>query len=279
MFEKKLKKELKYIISNVPILYKYIDFKGGKKLLSSSYLLIKKPSTFDDPYDCFTSLIDFNNMPDSYFKYLINKYIDFSTKKDTIEQCQLYNNKISKNKLAKLYGTNFFPIEKENWGVLCFSEKYENLLMWSQYSDSHKGICIGMNLKKLYLSFKSMEIKEITLLKVKYLKKFKTYDYFKNKKEAIINWLRIKSKDWEYEREIRFCFGQIIPNNLEEIPVEIAKDVINQIYLGSNMDSHDQNEVIEICKKNYPNADIFKMRLDKCKFKLIPEKIQADSNS
>lgn len=68
MFRDDLKKEMQLLIENVPILYKYIDFEGGTKILQNSNLLIKNPSKFNDPYDCHPSLIKFDKMPDTYIK-------------------------------------------------------------------------------------------------------------------------------------------------------------------------------------------------------------------
>jgi hypothetical protein len=33
----------------------------------------------------------------------------------------------------------------EQYGVLCFSRSWDNILMWSHYGDRHKGICLGFD--------------------------------------------------------------------------------------------------------------------------------------
>jgi hypothetical protein len=34
-----------------------------------------------------------------------------------------------------------------NWcGVLCFSQDWQNPLLWSHYGDKHKGICLGLDI-------------------------------------------------------------------------------------------------------------------------------------
>jgi hypothetical protein len=33
----------------------------------------------------------------------------------------------------------------ESYGVSCFSESWNSILMWSHYADRHKGICLGFD--------------------------------------------------------------------------------------------------------------------------------------
>jgi hypothetical protein len=40
----------------------------------------------------------------------------------------------------------------EEVGVLCFSEKYDNILMWSHYAKSHTGLCVEFS-RSQYLRF------------------------------------------------------------------------------------------------------------------------------
>ena len=38
------------------------------------------------------------------------------------------------------------PVENSKSGVTCFSEERDNIIMWSHYANSHKGICLGFDL-------------------------------------------------------------------------------------------------------------------------------------
>jgi hypothetical protein len=35
---------------------------------------------------------------------------------------------------------------KHRWAILCFSRNWDNLLMWSHYGDSHRGVCLGFDI-------------------------------------------------------------------------------------------------------------------------------------
>jgi hypothetical protein len=40
----------------------------------------------------------------------------------------------------------------KNYGVLCFSRSWNNILMWSHYGDRHKGICLGFDVPDTLVS-------------------------------------------------------------------------------------------------------------------------------
>lgn len=81
-------------------------------------------------------------------------------------------------------------------GITCFTSKNNNLLMWSHYANSHRGLCIGYDSKALTKDFYQYEW-------VSYQDKFPKVNLL-----DINNFMaRIsvtKSKEWEYEDEIRF---------------------------------------------------------------------------
>ena len=65
-----------YILTKVPTLYKYLDCKGTRAMLSNSNLLFKNPYFYNDPYDCYIGLIDFDNIPENYRQNLHSKFSD-----------------------------------------------------------------------------------------------------------------------------------------------------------------------------------------------------------
>lgn len=272
IFEEELKEEFQNIHENVPTLFKYIDFKGGNELLNKSTLLIRNPSFFNDPYDCFTGLISFENIPDSYFTDLINKYFGFLSRNERREKIR-HHIKESKSDLTTMFKNEFITQEKMIKGIACFTKDPRNLLMWSQYADSHKGICIGFNLEKLYRNIKTLPYKEIVLLNVKYTKKLEANNYFIDGKKAVINWLRTKSNSWKYEKEIRISFSPIQFDDKETVIIPFDKSVIDSIYLGSKIKEEDERILKNILYENYPNANIYKMGLSDNSFSLTPRKI------
>ncbi|BCG47165.1 hypothetical protein GEOBRER4_n1990 [Citrifermentans bremense] len=84
-------------------------------------------------------------------------------------------------------------------GVVCFSESNSNLLMWSHYADSHKGICL------IYESEERPVVgwKQYSFHKVKYNKNRNIDVLSVGFEKAFFDLLTIKSPEWEYEKEQR----------------------------------------------------------------------------
>jgi hypothetical protein len=112
----------------------------------------------------------------------------------------LYNCSPSKRQSALIDAWNTKKEQVANGlGVVCFSENNANLLMWSHYADSHKGICLIyeseerpiLKWKKYnYYKIKYRQNREIDVLKVGF-------------ENAFFSLLTTKSPDWEYEKEHR----------------------------------------------------------------------------
>ena len=255
--------ELNYIVTNVPILYKYTRIESFKAIVSNSSIIFKNPTLFNDPYDCKPTLINFEFVPTNFRQYLIEKYKPALTP----EIIQRVENS-SDNDVVSAFRDLAFPIELSNTAISCFSEKFDNLLMWSHYSNAHKGVCIGFDLKKLYSAIESYHP---ALIKVKYTNEFVQTEYFTNTKEAIGNWYRIKSECWSYENEIRIVLTNLKLNSAKQINIPISKESISSIYLGYNLESEDESHIRSISAEQLPGAKVLKMRLQNDSFNLFPE--------
>lgn len=145
------------------------------------------PNGFNDPFDSWCKIIA--DGTDDEFLKLFEKHGSQNGHK-MLEQYRSANY-ITKNKLLK----ETLRISLETVGVFCLTELNDNLLMYSHYADSHKGMCLqftfdeehSKKLRKVVYSHDS------TLVKINVFKREYT-------EHVIMN----KSNIWEYEREWRF---------------------------------------------------------------------------
>jgi hypothetical protein len=80
-----------------------------------------------------------------------------------------------------------------DYGMLCFSRHWHNPVMWSHYSDRHKGICLGI------------EVDEQFLRPISYVKERPPLQYPPTQ-ETMMQLLFTKYRDWCYEEELRCWF-------------------------------------------------------------------------
>jgi hypothetical protein len=95
---------------------------------------------------------------------------------------------------------------KLGFGIACFSETYENMLMWAHYAGNFAGVCFGYSSKELVKGLPD----NTKLVRVAYLDRpprISTRD-LSNLRSVARRTLSQKQFDWAYEREWRVLARQ-----------------------------------------------------------------------
>jgi len=195
-------------------LFKYTDLNTLKLILENNSLLFRSPRDFNDPYDCQLPF-DFNNSEKEvldYFKYLrnrkrhlpldkiFNRLPDNWKEMSEDEVIELHAIRNSNNDVSlRLEADEAINEIITNMGVCCFSKDSKNILMWSHYSDMHKGVCLEFEIeydKNIFFD----------LIEIEYVNRYDKFNILReqeNKGEFKKYMVGLKSKDWKYEDEIR----------------------------------------------------------------------------
>lgn len=164
----------------------------------------------------------------------------------------------------------YFPvlseITKKFSTIACFSEKISSVLMWSHYTDSHKGFALEYNFRPVYKTFKS----NVGLYPVIYGERRKDYSmyltwaFFKFLGFNVINpdiTMAIKtalnkSKLWEYEQEWRMIDFSV-RDFRDSTPSEIIQKPV-AIYYGGHISKERKRELHLIAKeKRIPEYEMY----------------------
>ena len=242
--------------------YKYRSWKNAthKNILLHNEFYLTSPKDINDPFDCrippnFINLTQ-EEKNDYITQLAISQFKETERKGLNLEKVikdleKRLENQETFQKEAEKY---IFDIQDKYYGVLSLSKRWKGILLWSHYSDSHKGFCVGLWTEKLWktgLFGKAAEVDyDIEFPKIK-------PKVAKDKME-VINRLFIqthtKSEDWTYEEEFRFVkvYFPNVPKPFERI-VQIPDEVFSEVILGINISDDNKAEIIEICKrKNIP---------------------------
>ena len=247
--------------NNMPALYKYCSFdveRNSINNLKKSQIHANTANNFNDPFDSMYS-ID--------IKLLLDEALERKFGKD---KCIVLKEKYLKNNdngldniekaLADLLNNSKDSIRTKTW-VTCFSEVYDSILMWSHYSNCHKGFCIKYD-------FKNCE--DFTLLSP-VLYGDKLYDINKHNDfngKGFEFCTLLKSDEWKYEQEWRFVLPNLIggEHDIYEAPNPTT------IYLGAcveiNKNNKDLRELCDFANEN--KIQTYKMELSPTDYKLIP---------
>jgi hypothetical protein len=244
------------------------DLRHFHKMLIDDKFYFQSPDKFNDPFDCKPNLqIDLES-PKSYeslYSGLRQQYPEFgyvgATRK--IEE-------FIKNPQLVKKGRGLLNVDLEKnlstCGILCFSAKITNMLLWAHYANGHKGYCIAFHKDKLLKFTDSIGI----LAGIKYQKTYPKINYFASydSHKKISKIIFTKSKDWEYEEEWRL----FIPT-IEERLLSIPDTCIASVYLGLKMSPEDKDDILNTAQKRKLQLPLFQIYNSESKYALSVKKI------
>lgn len=149
----------------------------------------------------------------------------------------------------------------EGLHILSLTNSFRNKLIWSHYTDSHKGVCLTVQVPNHLVYpicysteriYEDSDINNIISSSTKITKKSVDKDFSplsKNKKMAYI-----KDKKWLYEKEYRIVFDKEDESGLIHQDGKWFMSVkITNIYLGVNFHKNKteiKKEIMEACNRN-----------------------------
>ena len=126
-------------------LYKYYACnKYSRSMLRNRAFWFAKPDALNDPFDCKVPFDHRINIED--LRRFLPRYRRYRGKKQAENDIQniIDANGIVKPEFAKIWSNVLKRANEDlsNWGVFCLSECNDSILMWSHYTNNHKGFCI-----------------------------------------------------------------------------------------------------------------------------------------
>ena len=244
--------------------YKYSTINENlRSTISNGELWYNTSNNFNDPFDC-KAYLNFGNTEEE-----CRMNFDKFNRAFKIDQPEL-NMKVWNNLLKKPNDFNLINsysaadnIEK-SIGVTCFSENYNNTLMWSHYANSHKG---------LVLEFKKDINGSLSkgMLPVNYFENYpiiNVSDYTEEQMISIVyQVICAKGIDWEYENEWRTVTAD--GSGLKKFD----KSELTGLIFGLNTDEKDKKEIFDLIQKSgYTDINFKEAEFESRKFVIKYEK-------
>ena len=178
-------------------------------------------------------------------------------------------------------------------GIMCFTSKKDNLLMWSHYASNHEGICIEFDGSSDFFNGKYTDACEFFGSRQKdhyeNIGQLRKVDY-KNERPSYMDpgeieyntesWF-VKSLEWSYEEELRLILPIDLAKGIENsdmlfYPVE--PKIIKSIILGCRMSIDNKKEIFAKCKEY--GIKVYEAFIHSHKFELeIVEYAESNHNS
>jgi hypothetical protein len=246
------------IIPCPDLLFKYRDISNLLHLETLTELSIFLPSAnkFNDPFDCkipleYIKLETDEELRRNFARKLIMMHGSVEEKNEIENHVERFMEKKHLSNKDELFQFEENDIKKLNeFGIFSVSTIPNNLLMWSHYANSHKGICIGFNAKKLY------DICNFSMLgPVTYFDKYPNMSLLRDNEDLLYNQLYNKSLDWYYEKEFRY-----IKINGANTKVQFTSDIIEEIYIGCLTSPADLILIKQLRKEKFPDVRLYECK-------------------
>jgi hypothetical protein len=183
------------------------------------------------------------------------------------------------NQIATVINRNF----NNRFGILCLSEKHDNLIMWAHYGQNHEGFVVGFDSKSSYFDQRKNDLDIIRILtKVDYLKERPELVLYNTDKPGydlagyLIKYaLLTKSIHWIEEQEWRMVVDIRTANVIKEnvYLFNFPSSIITSLFLGVKMKPEFKKKIIQTCMEQKIDVPIYEAYRDpkmyEIKFKLI----------
>jgi Protein of unknown function (DUF2971) len=248
------------------ILYKYRNWDETfhKRIITGQELYFTTPDKFNDPFDSFIRL-RFESLKgkdlDTYQKALL-ALLQSDSKFSNVTLSELKKAKSFKN-LEEFSRRNLQEMIK-NIGIISLSEKYDNTLMWSHYSNNHRGFCVGFDINSLI-----PQITGTTLQPVTYSERYPLIKPSPKFTDDLHKQLTTKSIDWQYESEQR-----LISNHYINKAYKYPKNHLREIIFGCKMTKTNKSLIIkEVKSQKFPNVKFFDSIQSDKEFKIVRKEL------
>ena len=204
----------------------------------------------DNPTIKFSSVFNLNDPYELKFNLKIDPYSDY-TKTEYFKTYPEKNLEDFKSWQGQVTDQFIWHTEQEQRNTIArlitiasFAGNKENNLMWSHYTDNHKGICVEYY--KSLFDFLKKQKGFFVSAKVKYSETPPTVDSSESIQKKIMKMIFNKQIEWQYEEELRVVFQS--DNDTDFIPIE--NKLIKAVYIGSKTPSHIEKYIVATCKRN-----------------------------
>ena len=253
-----------------PILYQYCCVKKVKKILETTAFRLSSPRSFNDPFDTHFRI----SLNEEDLRRHLEQNAPSPNERAEIPKQAQQNPELHGGEIPSEIQDSFHEDSiKKLFGISCFSETKESILMWGHYAGSHRGVCLGFNGPGLQKNFSAsisemQQLQTIKMLrKVSYVDELPTFKLVSEEEDrANVFWK--KSRIWSYEKEWRTISylgeNEDMDGKLQNFPKEILAEII----FGVNTKQEDIERIRTIANEGGYSPKFIKAKKSATKYEI-----------
>ena len=255
-------------------LYKYRSLSSTTLTnLANNELFFASSDSFNDPFDCRARKeYEFENDNDFIEKWSV---LEASQQNISIEEAKVFVEEINsdlerKEEYLKEKSSLFQKQVLQSFGVCSFSCVNDDILMWSHYADSHRGICLEFNREPGNILEHARPIDYPDSDDFPYI------DYWlgptDEQIDELVKVILTKSKHWKYENEWRVIQRPTdIVENYKGHPFSYTEETLTGVIFGHRVKEKERHTVERILSSH--SVEYYEAKPVKNKFLLSIERV------
>lgn len=267
---------------------------SGVNILGSLQLKLTPPDQFNDPfefsvvYDCSEITIE-DVLLGMDTAQLFNDWRSLERPDDSLKEAkeyyQTHRQELAQKFFQNITVNNREKIERDNkriaapwWLIGCFSKNRDSILMWSHYSDQHRGLVIEFETE----NFPPDVVRESFALDVVYdpenkkpIYKYQVAPSFTDKEIIIMS--SVKGLGWQYENESRYVVPSTLLNGQRFMKFD--PPAIRSVTLGVESSPQLRSHVENILRhQDFSDIALYGSNMSRTEYKLEFYRISSISN-
>ncbi len=250
------------------MIYKYRAFDSEYKfqIFIDGEVYFSRPSQFNDPFEMKPKIIGLDTLNER--KVFVDRFVQKNLKNLSYKQRNVEKRK------ALIRLSNNQQVEAdihallEDYGVFSTSRNWDHILMWSHYSNSHKGFCVGFDFDEEFDKEVGMPIVVSYSDWYPMLSPHTLDDH----NELFKSTVGSKSSVWAYEEEIRYVKS---PREGGNGLHKISKNRIKEVILGACISDKDSADIRRVLLENNLAIKLFQAKVSNSKYILERQEISG----
>ena len=252
------------------IIYKYVT-SDRIDILRNACIRFTQPSALNDPFDAFPCFRDYKKGLEEFIKKNAPKLRGHSTD-EQIDSMPAGIDPAIKLAMEQL---------SDNYGILSLTKKKNNLLMWSHYTDSHKGFVIAFDSDAPFFKKEVKDgikgLREVTYSDKRYVLPAGALESSTPaaRETVMDHFFFTKSQHWSYEEELRVLAHPEEADRKISVtdgyPIclfKFPRDCVKEVIFGYRMDASTRKVFQALLAADYPHVKAFQCQLDDDEFEL-----------
>jgi hypothetical protein len=242
--------------------FKYRSLSGDgvswlERTICHDEIYLGAPDQFNDPFDC-SPIFDISytvSEMEAFAERVISRNRPGIGCDEMRKEIDLFlfgasklGKKNSEEHMRKMHDTHV----KSAIGVYCVADKADNLLMWSHYADSHRGVCIGFDAERF-----PFDVAQEICYSLNRDPVLPSDDNEAKLRKSIL----CKSEDWRYEGEWR------IVDPFKGIgTIQIHPRAIRTVILGARISDENRKQILSWIRGRTYLPKVFRAEISTTRF-------------